>query len=586
MKKRLIYVVLVVFAAVSCGDDFSTTPAVGALSDETLANTQGVDLLLTGAYSVLDGTRNNAGGNQFGRSGDNWWLDVISDDAHKGSTDGDQTELLQIETNDIQTSNGYFRGRFQSLYAGVNRANAVLSVIAGIDQASLTAAEVTALNNQAGEARFLRGHYYSELIKIWGNIAIISVENFDAQEFNQPNVEGSPVSSITDSPAWAQVEADFQFAIENLPAIRADQPDPGRPTAMVARAFLGKAHLFQGDWTNALTELNAVINSGEFSLNPEFLDNFNAAGENGPESVFAIQFAADSGQSFNGNQHGTLNFPGGGPFGSCCGFYQPTIDLANAFIVDGATGLPLLDAGGSVDFLNDYGINSDEAFTPDTTTPVDPRLDYTVGRRGIDYNGFGEHVGKEWIRAGFSDLSGPYLPKKNVYQADEISTQRGSGAWGQEHSGVNYNIMRYADVLLMAAEAAVETGDLATALSYVNQVRERAANTSVVQAVDGSGPAANYQVGLYPSFPDADFARRAVRFERRIELGMEGHRLFDLRRWGVTTTVLPAYYVNETRTITNFGPKVLPYSSTFDLIPIPVDAIGLSGGVLTQNPGY
>ena len=586
MKKRLIYVVLVVFAAVSCGDDFSTTPAVGALSDETLANTQGVDLLLTGAYSVLDGTRNNAGGNQFGRSGDNWWLDVISDDAHKGSTDGDQTELLQIETNDIQTSNGYFRGRFQSLYAGVNRANAVLSVIAGIDQASLTAAEVTALNNQAGEARFLRGHYYSELIKIWGNIAIISVENFDAQEFNQPNVEGSPVSSITDSPAWAQVEADFQFAIENLPAIRADQPDPGRPTAMVARAFLGKAHLFQGDWTNALTELNAVINSGEFSLNPEFLDNFNAAGENGPESVFAIQFAADSGQSFNGNQHGTLNFPGGGPFGSCCGFYQPTIDLANAFIVDGATGLPLLDAGGSVDFLNDYGINSDEAFTPDTTTPVDPRLDYTVGRRGIDYNGFGEHVGKEWIRAGFSDLSGPYLPKKNVYQADEISTQRGSGAWGQEHSGVNYNIMRYADVLLMAAEAAVETGDLATALSYVNQVRDRAANTSVVQAVDGSGPAANYQVGLYPSFPDADFARRAVRFERRIELGMEGHRLFDLRRWGVTTTVLPAYYVNETRTITNFGPKVLPYSSTFDLIPIPVDAIGLSGGVLTQNPGY
>jgi len=158
---------------VSCSDDFSTTPAVGALSDETLANPQGVNLLLTGAYSVLDGTRNNAGGNQFGRGGDNWWLDVISDDAHKGSTDGDQTELLQIETNDIQTSNGYFRGKFQSLYAGVNRANAVLSVIEGIDQASLTPAQVQTLNGQNGEARFLRGHFYFELTKIWGNVAII-----------------------------------------------------------------------------------------------------------------------------------------------------------------------------------------------------------------------------------------------------------------------------------------------------------------------------------------------------------------------------------------------------------------------------
>lgn len=575
MKKNFIYCILAIFATISCGDEFATTPAVGALSDEALANTTGVDLLLTGAYSLLDGNRANAGGNQFGRGGDNWWCDVFSDDAHKGSTDGDQVELLQIETNDIQTANGYFRAKFQALYAGVNRANAVLSAIAGIDQASLLPSEVADITRQAGEARFLRGHFYFELTKIWGNVAIISLENFDAQEFNQPNT----------GPAWDQIEADFQFAIENLPATRADQADPGRPTAVVARAYLGKTHLYQSDWGAALTELTAVINSGEYSLDPEYLNNFNAAGENGPESVFAIQFAADDGQSFNGNIGGTLNFPGGGPFGSCCGFYQPTIDLANAFRVD-ASGLPLFDAYNDDDFLNDYGVTSEEAFTPDTTTPVDPRLDYTVGRRGIDYNGFGEHVGKDWIRAGFSDISGPYLPKKNVYQASEVGDNRGSGAWGQEHSGVNYNIIRYADVLLMAAEAAVETGDLPTALDYVNQVRDRAANTSVVQAVDGSGPAANYQVGTYASFPDATFARDAVRFERRVELGMEGHRLFDLRRWGVTTQVLPEYYDNETRTITNFGPKVLPYSATYDLFPIPVDAIGLSGGVLTQNPGY
>ncbi len=575
MKKKLIYFMAIVFTAISCGDDFSTTPAIGALSDETLANPAGVDLLLTGAYSLLDGNRQNIPGNGFGVGGDNWWLDVMSDDAHKGSTDGDQGELLQIETNDIQTSNGYFRAKFAALYAGVNRANAVLSVIAGIDRSALLPVDAAAITVQEGEARFLRGHFYFELTKIFGNVSIITVENYQALEFNQPNA----------GPAWEEIEADFQFAIENLPATRAEQADPGRPTQMVARAYMGKAHLYQSDWANALTELTAVINSGEFALNIEYLDNFNAAGENGPESVFAIQFAADSGQSFNGNIGGTLNFPGGGPFGSCCGFYQPTIDLANAFRVD-ANGLPLFDAYNDTDFLNDYGINSDEAFTPDTTTPVDPRLDYTVGRRGLDFNGFGENIGKEWIRAGFSDLSGPYLGKKNVYQASEVGTNRGSGAWGQEHSGLNYNIIRYADVLLMAAEAAVESGDLASALTYVNEVRERAANTTVLPAIDGSGPAANYQVGTYASFPDANFAMDAVRFERRVELGMEGHRLFDLRRWGVTTTVLPEYYANETRTITNFGPKVQPYQATYDLLPIPVDAIGLSGGILSQNPGY
>jgi len=138
----------------------------------------------------------------------------------------------------------------------------------------------------------------------------------------------------------------------------------------------------------------------------------------------------------------------------------------------------------------------------------------------------------------------------------------------------------------MAAEAAVETDDLGTALTYVNLVRDRAANMTVVQAVDGSGPAANYQVGLYTSFGDQDFARNAVRFERRIELGMEGQRLFDLTRWGTAQAVLTDYYANETRTITNFGPKVAPYQAHFDLLPIPVTSIDLSGGVLIQNPSY
>lgn len=577
MKKKLIYVFVIIFILHSCGDDFADTPAVGALSPETVANPQGVDLVLVGAYSALDGTRNRLSGNGFAISGDNWWFDVWADDAHKGSTDGDQVELFQVETNDIQTSNPYFLGKFSALYGALNRANAVLSIIGGIDRATLTDIDAATITEKEAEARFLRGYFYFELTKIWGNVSIISVENFDAEEFNQPNT----------GPAWDQIEADFQFAIDNLPAIRDDQPDPGRPTAVVARAFMGKAHLYQGEFTQALTLLNTVINSGEFSLAPEFLDNFTAAGENGPESVFAIQFAADGGQSFNGNQGSTLNFPGGGPIGengTCCGFYQPSIDLANAFKTD-ASGLPLLDTFNDSDIANDYGVESSESHTLETGT-LDPRLDYTIGRRGIDYNGFGEHVGKEWIRAGFNDISGPYLPKKNVYQFSEVGESQGTGAWGQQHSGVNYNIMRFADVLLMAAEAAAETGDLATALNYVNQVRARAASSTPVQAVDGSGPAANYLVAEYTSFTDQATAIQAVRFERRVELGMEGHRLFDLRRWGVAEQVLTDYYANEARTIANFGEKVRAYEARFNLSPIPRDAIDLSGNVLIQNPGY
>ena len=563
MKKRFIYCLALLALMVSCGDEFTEKPAVGALSDAALANEQGVDLLLVGAYSALDGIRNNQGAADWTVSGDNWWFDVISDDAHKGSTDGDQADLFLIETYDWTSANPYFFGKWNGLFAGVNRANAVIALISSLEGGDFS--------SQLAEARFLRGHFNFELQKIYGNVPYISEENFAATEFNQPNPGA----------IWEQIEADLQFAVDNLPN---SQADVGRPTSWTAKAFLGKAHLFQSDWGQALSLLQDVINNGPYSLNAEFLDNFSLAGDNSPESVFAIQFTTDSGQSFNGNRGGTLNFPNPGPFGSCCGFYQPSQDLVNAYQVD-ANGLPLLDTFNQTDVANDYGVESADAFTMEAGT-LDPRLDYTVGRRGIDYNGYGAHIGKDWIRASFADISGPYLPKKNVYQSGEDGNQ-GTGAWGQQHSGVNYHIMRYADVLLMAAEAAIESGgDVATALNYVNQIRNRAKNMTYVQNEAGDADAANYLIEPYASFPDVDTARRAVRFERRLELAMEGHRVFDLRRWGNAADVLNAYVQNEARTIENFGQKAGTYMSNMDVLPIPITAIDLSGGTLTQNPGF
>ncbi len=557
MKNKIIFAILMLVGVLACNEEFSETPAIGALSDDALKNELGVDLLLTSAYSVLDG-ENTKGGSDWSKAGDNWWLDVISDDAHKGSTDGDQADLYSLETYDWSTANPYIFGKWKAIFAGINRCNAVLNVIGQVEGVDFSAKEA--------EARFLRAHYNFELQKMFGNVPFISLENFQNTEFSQPN----------SGAIWSQIEADFQFAIDNLPDT---QSDVGRPTSWAAKAFMGKTKLYQSSWAEALTLLNDVINNGPYELLPEFADNFKIAGDNSDESIFSIQFTADAGQSFNGNRGGTLNWQG--PFG-CCGFYQPSQDLVNAYQT--AAGLPLLDTYSATDVAHDYGINSDEAFTPEAGT-LDPRLDYTVGRRGIQYNGYGLHPGKEWVRSAFVDISGPYSAKKSIYQSDETGNM-GTGGWGQQRSGINYHIMRYADVLLMAAEAAVETGDNATALGYVNEVRNRAKGMAYVQNEAGDADAANYSIEPYAAFADQTEARKAVRFERRLELGMEGHRLFDLRRWGNGATILNAYTTTEARAITSFDGDARPYEAKFDMFPIPIEAIDLSGGVLTQNPGY
>ena len=556
--KKILTILLSASILVSCTDDFTEIDPVGSLSDAALQNATGVDLLLTGAYSVLDGMRNGGPGADWTKSGDNWWLDAISDDAHKGSTDGDQADLLAIELFTWDTTNPYFEGRWQALFAGVNRANAVIDLINN-------SGDPSAFTSQLAQARFLRGHYNFELQRMWVNIPYISDENYGASEFNQPN----------SGPIWSQIEADFSFAASNLDTSRSAF---GRPIRSAAQAYLGRTLLYQGKWAEALTQLEAVIGSGDYALNSDYAANFRSAGENSSEMIFAIQFASDGGQSPQGNRGGTLNMPIGAMTGGmCCGFYQPTIDLGNAFQTD-SNGLPLA-SWATTDIVSDYGIYETEAFTPHTG-PLDPRIDFTIGRRGIDLNGFGPMTGKDNIRASFTDISGPYVNKKNLYTAGD-DTNKGTGGWGEQRTGINYHILRYADVLLMAAEAAVETGALEVGRGYVNQVRARAKN----------GPRAdsspNYVIDTYNSaWTDQAAARNAVRHERRVELAMEGHRLFDLRRWGTMVSTLNTYIANEARTIANFGTKANAVQEKHNALPIPLNAIDSSQGALTQNAGH
>ena len=400
---------------------------------------------------------------------------------------------------------------------------------------------------------------------MWVNIPYISDENYGASEFNQPN----------NGPIWSQIEADFSFAANNLDTSRSAF---GRPIRSAAQAYLGRTLLYQGKWAEALTQLEAVIGSGDYALNSDYSANFRSAGETRSEMIFAIQFATDGGQSPQGNRGGTLNMPIGAMTGGmCCGFYQPTIDLGNAFQTD-SNGLPLA-SWATTDIVTDYGIYETEAFSPHTG-PLDPRIDFTIGRRGIDLNGFGPMTGKDNIRASFTDISGPYVNKKNLYTAGD-DTNKGTGGWGEQRTGINYHILRYADVLLMAAEAAVETGALEVGRGYVNQVRARAKN----------GPRAdystNYVIDTYNSaWTDQAAARNAVRHERRVELAMEGHRLFDLRRWGTMVSTLNTYIANEARTIANFGTKANAVQDKHNALPIPLNAIDSSQGALKQNAGH
>ncbi|PGH38046.1 MAG: hypothetical protein CRN43_17590 [Candidatus Nephrothrix sp. EaCA] len=293
-----------------------------------------------------------------------------------------------------------------------------------------------------------------------------------------------------------------------------------------------------------------------------------------------------TGSASNANRDFILNYPyTGGPAG-CCGFIPPSFDLVNSFRTS-AEGLPLLD--GSYNnpkkaVKSDMGIESKESFEPDNGN-LDPRLDYSAGRRGIPYWNWGNHPGKSWIRD--QSFGGPYSPKKFVYNkgdAVDVST------WNNL-TGNNYSIIRFADVLLMAAEAEAELGNLEAAKGYVNQVRGRAQNQEgfVKKEGDNAQPAAKYHLNLYnDAWTSQAYAREAIRFERKLELSGEGHRFFDLVRWGIAKTVLDAYLKNETdNTLTVAFEGAVFTEGRSEYQPIPQQEIDLVGANnLTQNPGY
>lgn len=553
---------IIALAIGACNDDFLNTPPQAALSGSILSSSKnGVDATLIGAYKSLIGWTSNWNEAAWGTAPSNWAFNTASDDAHKGSEPGDLDEILSFELFQWNPANGIIRSKWIATYEGIVRSNAAITTATDFLKAAPDQTDY--VNRIKGEATFLRGFFHFEAYKMWGKIPYYTEAD---KEFTKKN----------DVDVLPLIIKDFEAAAGLLPAVRSQV---GRADKAVATAYLGKAKLYNKDYAGAKAAFDAVIATGRFGLVDCFYDNFSVAGDNNKESIFAVQTSVNdgAGDGDNSNFGERLAEPHGDSFTGCCGFKNPTYDLAFAYKTD-ANGLPIPVSGALA------RIKAGDA------TLLDPRIDWTMGRTDVPFLDWGPQK-DSWIRG--QGYAGWYSPKKNLAK---ISDGNLSGSWaGAQLTNLNVELMRYSDLLLMAAETEVEVGSLAKAAEYVNAIRTRAGNCAQGKskvATSISDPEitwAKYKVAAYPAgsaaFASKEAARETVRLERRLELALEGHRLFDLQRWGNYAATVNAYLAREKALVTvlNSGGQA---SDKHRFYPLPSSEIERSNGNLTQNAGY
>ena len=594
--------------------DFLDTPAQGTLDVNALSTKVGVEGSLIAAYRSLD--CNNATNGNWGCAASNWpFGSITTDDAYKGSeaTDQPQATKLELYAWGSDQAQDYLDRKWASMYEGVVRANATIRLLQAVSAAK--PGEISRVDSMGimGEALFLRAHYHFELWRMWGNVPYYFETDND---YRKPN--DTDAARGADSVAKL-VLADLQAAAALLPATPRNG-EKGRVTSWTARAYKGRVLAYTHQYAAAIATFDSVIASGPYALEVSFdrvWTGFHQYAD-GPETILAYQASVNDGEpSGNNSNYGErLNLPhSGSPF-KCCGFHQPSQNLANLYAVDGVTGLPKA-------FVDSTTWNNrDSIYWASPTDTVDPRMDWTIGRYNAPYKDWGMETAcftpctDGWIRA--PGYGGPYSPKKNAQEKASGAVSK-VGWQPEQENGVHIHIFRFADLLLLDAEAKVETNDLAGALALVNRVRARA-GVAAQGCGDGATDAAlvakypscagdsrlavpindpsigwaTYRVSPYPAFATPADARRAVRIERRLELAMEGQRLFDLRRYGggYAAQVMTAYLTKEDTPLRRpYKLAQTPYSTPLnDLYPIPTVEIDLSvvGGVkrLTQNPGW
>jgi hypothetical protein len=571
MKKYIISALMVCLLATSCKKFLEELPQ-GTVSSDDLNTPENVDKTLISAYSAL-------GNDAFAAPYSDLWSygSVRSGDAYKGGDGpGDVGDFHAYETFALNRVDlGASDVTWFRLYIGVGRANDALTRINNIADAAYPNKKT-----RQAEARFLRGHFYFLLKILYKHVPYID-ENIDRALYDTVSNR-----SYSSDQLWNKIADDFKFAADNLPTA---QTDKGRPNKYTAKAYLAKTRLYQAytqDESNNVTgtdktklaEVNTLCDeviAGPYSLFPDYASNFLTQFENGSESVFAIQYSIDDNTPFGRVDNGhSLNYPMNKEYG-CCGFHVPSYNLINSFVTT-TQGIP--------DF---NGFNNNEiAKTGDyKTKSFDPRMDHTAAIPGHPYKYRPSFIYQtSWSRA--PQIYGPMLSMKETVLFDDPSFKRFPPFMS---SSKNWMIIRFADVILMKAEALIELGREQEALPLINSIRTRAKNsTDRLKMTDGSFTS-NYFVDTYKPGINCtwtnEYARQAMRYERRLEFAMEGYRFFDLVRWGIAADYMNTYFSKEKSRVTHLNDALFKKNRD-EYLPIPLNQINFSKGLYKQNTGW
>ena len=567
----------------SCSEEFLTKEPPGVAAGSVIQTPSGVEALVVGVYERMQN-----GGSMFGGAMTSDWTysGGCSDDAYKGTSAGDQANFNLLERYEALPNNPYMNERWTLCYDGIARANNAL-IFLWETQKGKTPVDPARATQIEGELKFLRAWFHFQANKIFEKIPYIktTTELGTVLPEQVPNTDAG----------WDGIEADLQFAIDNLLTTKYNN-EAGRATKYAAEAVKAQAHMYQKEYAVAKPLLDDIISSGKFSLVSEFYWNFDMTHENNAESIFELQCSTTATAASAVHGSGCNFFQKGAASAGGWGFYQPSQNLFEAFQVD-AAGLPVLNMASRKALVSDMGKGSGTDFTP-TAEPLDPRVDWVIARRGVDFLGWGIMPGNDWIRE--QNNGGPYGNKTFMHKLSEQSLNlNGSGF----SNGKNYRTYRYASILLWRAECAIEDNDLALARTYVNMIRSRAKkstpvmglctstkNLTVNPVVDYTKPAANYLINPYPAggvypFDTKANALKAVQEETRLEFALTNHRFFDLRRWGILASTLNAY-IEADKKFRTFMVGATFNATEDDYWPIYQGVIDLQPGIITQDPAY